>query len=73
VAVREGGRGGGCGARASEGAAAGALGRFYSARKVRGGDGRSNGHQWPWGPAASRHSRGGNLNGEETEEIDGGE
>jgi hypothetical protein len=33
----------------------------------------SNGHQWPRGPAASRHSREGNLNGEETEEIDGGE
>jgi hypothetical protein len=32
----------------------------------------SNGHQWPRGLAASRHSRGGNLNGEETKEIVGG-
>jgi hypothetical protein len=23
-------------------------GRFYRARKARGGDGRSDGHQWPW-------------------------
>jgi hypothetical protein len=60
------------GARESaKGRPQGLWGRFYSARKARGGDGRSNGHQWPWGPAASRHSRGGNLNGEETGEIDG--
>jgi hypothetical protein len=48
----------------------GLWGRFYSARKARRGDGWSNGHQWPWGPAASRHSRGGNLIGAETVGID---
>jgi hypothetical protein len=29
----------------------GSLGRLYRARKARGGDGRSNGDQWPWGAA----------------------
>jgi hypothetical protein len=45
----------------------------YRARRGEGVMAGSNGHQWPRGPAASRHSRGGNLNGDETEEIDGGE
>jgi hypothetical protein len=27
----------------------GLWGRFYSVKKARGGDGQSNGHQWPWG------------------------
>jgi hypothetical protein len=40
----------GCGSAGEcKGATAGSPGRFYRARKVRGGDGRSNGHQWPWG------------------------
>jgi hypothetical protein len=45
------GRGGGCGARRVKGRPQGLWGRFYSARKARGGDSRSNGHQWPWGAA----------------------
>jgi hypothetical protein len=31
------------------GPAAGVPARFHRPRRVRGSDGRSNGHQWPWG------------------------
>jgi hypothetical protein len=33
----------------------------YRAKRGRGGNGWGNGHQWPRGPAASRHSKGENF------------
>jgi hypothetical protein len=61
--------GGACGGKEREwglewvkGQPQGLSGRFYRAMRERGGDGQSNGHQWPKGvPAALLPSRGGRL------------